>query len=57
MTCPGVPDSSSTRAPRGRTRPRNDEQAKKLAAMFVENFKTFEKTSIRRQRPPVRRCR
>jgi phosphoenolpyruvate carboxykinase (ATP) len=42
-TCPGVPDEVLN--PRG-TWPdasKYDEQAKKLAAMFAENFKTFEK--------------
>ena len=41
--CPGVPDEVLD--PRG-TWPdaaKYDEQAKKLAAMFAENFKTFEK--------------
>ena len=42
-TCPGVPDSVLD--PRG-TWPDSgayDQQARKLAGMFVENFKTFEK--------------
>ncbi|HXH25121.1 MAG TPA: hypothetical protein VNI78_07725, partial [Vicinamibacterales bacterium] len=42
VSCPGVPDHVLD--PRG-TWPdpvKYDEQARKLAAMFVENFKTFE---------------
>jgi phosphoenolpyruvate carboxykinase (ATP) len=43
MTCPGVPDSVLDARTTWPDKTAYDEQAKKLAAMFVENFKTFEK--------------
>jgi phosphoenolpyruvate carboxykinase (ATP) len=43
MTCPGVPDSVLDARTTWPDKTAYDEQAKKLATMFVENFKTFEK--------------
>ena len=40
-SCPACPTTCSIRAARGRSA-QYDEQAKKLAKMFVDNFKTFE---------------
>jgi len=42
-TCPGVPDNVLDPRSTWPDAGKYDEQAKKLAAMFVENFKTFEK--------------
>jgi phosphoenolpyruvate carboxykinase (ATP) len=42
-SCPGVPDSVLQPRSTWPDADRYDEQARKLAAMFVENFKTFEK--------------
>jgi phosphoenolpyruvate carboxykinase (ATP) len=42
-TCPGVPDSVLQPRSTWLDAVRYDEQARKLATMFVENFKTFEK--------------
>ena len=41
-TCPGVPDAVLDPRSTWPDAAKYDEQAKKLAAMFVENFKTFE---------------
>jgi phosphoenolpyruvate carboxykinase (ATP) len=41
-TCPGVPDNVLDPRSTWPDAAKYDEQAKKLAAMFVENFKTFE---------------
>ena len=60
-TCPGVPDGvlEPARAP-GPTPRKYDEQATKLARMFVENFKTFENdvpASVKEAGPrPERGC-
>ena len=43
MTCPGVPDSVLDARTTWPDKAAYDAQANKLAAMFVENFKTFEK--------------
>ena len=42
-TCPGVPDSVLDPRSTWPDAGKYDEQARKLAGMFVENFKTFEK--------------
>ena len=43
MSCPGVPDGVLDARTTWPDAGSYDEQAKKLAAMFIENFKTFEK--------------
>ena len=42
VSAPACPTACSIRAARGPTPAQYDEQAKKLAKMFVDNFKTFE---------------
>ena len=42
-TCPGVPDNVLDARTTWPDAGKYDEQARKLAAMFVENFKAFEK--------------
>jgi phosphoenolpyruvate carboxykinase (ATP) len=42
-TCPGVPDSVLDARTTWPDQGKYDEQARRLAAMFVENFRTFEK--------------
>jgi phosphoenolpyruvate carboxykinase (ATP) len=43
MTCPGVPDSVLDARTTWPDKAAYDQQARKLAAMFIDNFKAFEK--------------